>query len=130
VSIDMITTCSCNTRLGVDQGDRLVDIACRSGLALELAGLRRAGCAGIDASARLLAAAASLMILRRWWPVLLLVIALVGELALFLATAMIVGRPRPPVPHVDAALPPTSSFPSGHTGAAICLFGGWRSSCW
>jgi undecaprenyl-diphosphatase len=25
---------------------------------------------------------------------------------------------------VDAALPPTSSFPSGHTGAAICLFGG------
>ena len=72
----------------------------------------------------LLAAAASVMILRRWWPVLLLVIALLGELALFLATAMIVGRPRPPVPHVDAALPPTSSFPSGHTGAAICLFGG------
>jgi undecaprenyl-diphosphatase len=28
------------------------------------------------------------------------------------------------VPHLDAALPPTSSFPSGHTAAAICLYGG------
>jgi undecaprenyl-diphosphatase len=71
-----------------------------------------------------LAAAGSAALLRRWWPAALLVIALVGELWLFLATAMIVERPRPPVAHVDAALPPTSSFPSGHTGAAICLFGG------
>jgi hypothetical protein len=38
-----------------------------------------------------------------------------------------VGRPRPPVPHLDAALPPTSSFPSGHTAAAICLYGGVAS---
>ena len=71
-----------------------------------------------------LAAAGSAALLRRWWPAVLLVVALVGELWLFLATAMIVQRPRPPVAHVDAALPPTSSFPSGHTGAAICLFGG------
>ena len=71
-----------------------------------------------------LAAAGSAALLRRWWPAVLLAIALVGELWLFLATAMIVKRPRPPVAHVDAALPPTSSFPSGHTGAAICLFGG------
>jgi undecaprenyl-diphosphatase len=28
------------------------------------------------------------------------------------------------VSHLDAALPPTSSFPSGHTAAAICLYGG------
>jgi undecaprenyl-diphosphatase len=71
-----------------------------------------------------LAAAGSAALLRRWWPAVLLLVALVGELWLFLATAMIVKRPRPPVAHVDAALPPTSSFPSGHTGAAICLFGG------
>ena len=71
-----------------------------------------------------LAAAGSAALLRRWWPAVLLPVALVGELWLFLATAMIVKRPRPPVAHVDAALPPTSSFPSGHTGAAICLFGG------
>src|SRR5690242_5970837 len=71
-----------------------------------------------------LAAACSAALLRRWWPAVLLAIALVGELWLFLATAMITKRPRPPVAHVDAALPPTSSFPSGHTGAAVCLFGG------
>jgi SAM-dependent methyltransferase len=44
-------------RLGVDAGDRLLDIACGSGLALELAGLRGAVCAGIDASPRLVAVA-------------------------------------------------------------------------
>src|ERR1700753_3558211 len=37
-------------RLGVDHGDRLLDVACGSGLALELASLRGAVCAGIDAS--------------------------------------------------------------------------------
>jgi undecaprenyl-diphosphatase len=72
----------------------------------------------------LVAATLALAALRRWWPVLLLGVGLVGELALFLTTALIVDRPRPPVPHLDAALPPTSSFPSGHTGAAICLYGG------
>jgi membrane-associated phospholipid phosphatase len=77
-----------------------------------------------------LAAAASMGLLRRWWPALLLLVALVGELFLFLAVAIIVGRPRPPVAHVDAALPPTSSFPSGHTGAAICLFGGIAVIVW
>lgn len=80
-----------------------------------------------------LAAACSAGLLRRWWPAVLLAIALVGELWLFLATAMITKRPRPPVAHVDAALPPTSSFPSGHTGAAVCLFGGsprsWCAPC-
>src|SRR5207244_892809 len=32
-----------------------------------------------------------------------------------------VARARPVVPHLDAA-PPTSSFPSGHTGAAVALY--------
>src|ERR1700744_4906926 len=44
-------------RLGVDEGDRLLDVACGSGLALELAHLRGAVCAGIDASQRLVAVA-------------------------------------------------------------------------
>jgi SAM-dependent methyltransferase len=43
--------------LGVDDGDRLLDVACGSGLAIELARLRGALCAGLDASARLLAVA-------------------------------------------------------------------------
>lgn len=44
-------------RLGVGAGDRLLDLACGAGLALELAALRGASCAGIDASPRLLAVA-------------------------------------------------------------------------
>jgi SAM-dependent methyltransferase len=40
-------------RLGVGPGDRVLDIACGSGLAIELARLRGAECAGIDASRRL-----------------------------------------------------------------------------
>ena len=48
---------SMHHRLGVDAGDRLLDVACGAGLAVELAGLRGARCAGIDASPRLLAVA-------------------------------------------------------------------------
>jgi SAM-dependent methyltransferase len=44
-------------RLGVGQGDHLLDVACGSGLAIELATLRGASCAGIDASERLVAVA-------------------------------------------------------------------------
>jgi SAM-dependent methyltransferase len=44
-------------RLGVDAGDRLLDVACGSGLAMELARLRGAFCCGVDASARLVAVA-------------------------------------------------------------------------
>ncbi|HXP57661.1 MAG TPA: class I SAM-dependent methyltransferase [Streptosporangiaceae bacterium] len=44
-------------RLGVDTGDRLLDVACGSGLAVELARLRGASGAGIDASPRLVAVA-------------------------------------------------------------------------
>ena len=43
--------------LGVRAGDRLLDVACGAGLALELAGLLGARCAGIDASPRLIAVA-------------------------------------------------------------------------
>jgi SAM-dependent methyltransferase len=44
-------------RLGVGDGDRLLDMACGSGLAIELARIRGATCAGIDASERLIAVA-------------------------------------------------------------------------
>ena len=44
-------------RLGVDAGDRLLDVACGSGLAIELARLRGASCSGLDASARLVSVA-------------------------------------------------------------------------
>lgn len=44
-------------RLGLGPGDRVLDVACGSGLALELAAVRGAVCAGIDASPRLVAVA-------------------------------------------------------------------------
>jgi SAM-dependent methyltransferase/alkylhydroperoxidase family enzyme len=43
--------------LGVREGDRLLDVACGAGLAVELAAIRGARCAGIDASQRLVAIA-------------------------------------------------------------------------
>ena len=43
--------------LGIDTGDRLLDVACGAGLAIELACVRGADCAGIDASAWLVAVA-------------------------------------------------------------------------
>jgi SAM-dependent methyltransferase len=48
---------SVHHRLGVDAGDRLLDVACGSGLAIELARLRGTSCSGIDASPRLIAVA-------------------------------------------------------------------------
>lgn len=42
-----------HSRLGIGPEDRLLDVACGSGLALELARMRGATCAGIDASHRL-----------------------------------------------------------------------------
>ncbi len=44
-------------RLGIREGDRVLDVACGSGLAMELATMRGAVCAGIDASPRLVAVA-------------------------------------------------------------------------
>jgi SAM-dependent methyltransferase len=44
-------------QLRVDAGSRLLDVACGSGLAVELARLRGASCSGIDASSRLVAIA-------------------------------------------------------------------------
>ena len=56
--------------------------------------------------------------LGRWRESLVVVVAIVGELSVITA---IVHRARPAVPQLDQA-PPTSSFPSGHTGAAVALY--------
>lgn len=58
---------------------------------------------------------------RRWWVAIVPAIAVVLQLAVFWNTVAIVGRQRPDVPRLDQA-PPTSSFPSGHTGAATALW--------
>jgi undecaprenyl-diphosphatase len=69
----------------------------------------------------LIAGAIALAVSRRWRPVIFLVATMFGELTLFLASAAISGRARPDVAHLDGQLP-TSSFPSGHIAATICLY--------
>lgn len=71
----------------------------------------------------LVAAVLAYVITRRWRAPLVIATVLVGEVLIFLAGSAVVGRTRPPVAHLDTVLPPTSSFPSGHTAAAICLYG-------
>ncbi len=60
---------------------------------------------------------------RRWGEVLLLLTALVLEVTAFLSISHLVGRDRPAIDKLDPA-PPTSSFPSGHTAAAVALWFG------
>jgi undecaprenyl-diphosphatase len=59
---------------------------------------------------------------RRWREPMLVAVAVTGEVTIFLLVTLLVDRKRPPVPHLDEA-PPTSSFPSGHVAAAICMYG-------
>lgn len=59
---------------------------------------------------------------RRWREPMLVALAVIGEVGIFLLVTMLVDRERPPVEQLDEA-PPTSSFPSGHTAAAIVLYG-------
>ncbi|MGI8699031.1 MAG: phosphatase PAP2 family protein [Mycobacteriales bacterium] len=70
-----------------------------------------------------------LLALRRWREPLFIATVLVGEVAIFVTITLLVDRHRPPVPHLDAA-PPTSSFPSGHTAAAVSLYGGAAVVAW
>lgn len=54
---------------------------------------------------------------------LLLVFGLILEITVFLSVNLLVARPRPHVVRLDST-PTTSSFPSGHTAAALLLYGG------
>ncbi|AEV87674.1 phosphoesterase [Actinoplanes sp. SE50] len=63
----------------------------------------------------------ALALWRQWRPVLFLVLAMFGELSLFLTSAAAVGRPRPEAAQLDGQMP-TSSFPSGHIAATLCLW--------
>jgi undecaprenyl-diphosphatase len=69
-----------------------------------------------------LAVAFAAWVWRRWREPMLVAAAVAGEVGIFLTVTLLVDRERPPVRHLDEA-PPTSSFPSGHTAAAIALYG-------
>ena len=63
----------------------------------------------------------ALALWRQWRPVLFLALTMVGELTLFLCAAASVGRARPTAEQLDGQMP-TSSFPSGHIAATMCLW--------
>ncbi|WP_329109766.1 phosphatase PAP2 family protein [Micromonospora sp. NBC_01699] len=60
---------------------------------------------------------------RRWREPVFLIGAVTAQAVVFLLTTLVIDRPRPAVEHMDVS-PPTSSFPSGHTSAAIALYCG------
>lgn len=69
-----------------------------------------------------LAAALARLVFHRWREALFVAGVVALEVAVFLVTTLVINRPRPLVAHLDVA-PPTSSFPSGHTAAALALYG-------
>jgi undecaprenyl-diphosphatase len=77
----------------------------------------------------LVAGTVALAVVRRWRPVVYLLVMMFGELTLFLASAAIVDRARPDVPHLEGQLP-TSSFPSGHLAATILLYAAIVTLAW
>lgn len=58
---------------------------------------------------------------RQWWVAVIPAIAIALQATVFVIATAVVARPRPHVPHLDPA-PPTSSYPSGHVGAATALY--------
>jgi membrane-associated phospholipid phosphatase len=62
------------------------------------------------------------IVFRRWRESVYVVLAVAGETLIFLLTTVLIDRQRPRVPQLDEA-PPTSSYPSGHTAAAVCFYG-------
>jgi len=61
--------------------------------------------------------------LGRWDESLVIFTVMVGEVTVFLAVTFTVQRSRPAVVRLDKS-PPTLSYPSGHTAAALALYGG------
>ena len=58
---------------------------------------------------------------KRWWYAVVPLIAISLQAMVFFFTTLLIDRERPDVEKLDDS-PPTSSFPSGHTGAATGLY--------
>jgi membrane-associated phospholipid phosphatase len=63
------------------------------------------------------------LMFKRWNESIFLTLAVFSQSAIFLLATVFAQRKRPLVQHLDPA-PPTSSFPSGHTSAAVAFYCG------
>lgn len=61
------------------------------------------------------------VVLDRWFESIFVAVCTIGQSVVFLFTTLLIDRERPNVPRLDDS-PPTSSFPSGHTSAALTLY--------
>jgi membrane-associated phospholipid phosphatase len=76
-----------------------------------------------------LAAIGLRLALHRWREPIFLCAAVCAQALVFFLTTLVIDRPRPDVDHMDTS-PPTSSFPSGHTSAAVALYLGLAVILW
>ena len=83
---------------------------------------RLAGLTGIVAVA-VGTAALALAYRGSWRPVVFVVLAVVGEVALYGTVSQVVGRERPDVPDLTTGLPVAAAYPSGHVAAATVTYG-------
>lgn len=79
------------------------------------------GNTGAIVGALLVVAVVMRLVLKRWREPIFLVLAVSGQALVFLLVQLTISRQRPDVKRLDSS-PPTSSYPSGHTGAATALF--------
>ncbi|WP_406284655.1 diacylglycerol kinase family protein [Embleya sp. NBC_00896] len=78
---------------------------------------------GVIIATTLLAAVVARIVGHSWRGPLFLAGAVTGQALVFWFVQLFVSRDRPDVPRLEQAAA-TSSFPSGHTGAAFALYGG------
>ena len=79
------------------------------------------GNTGAIITALLVVAAGLRLATKRWRASVFLVLAVSSQALVFLLVTLVIDRERPKVRQLDES-PPTSSFPSGHTGASVALF--------
>jgi undecaprenyl-diphosphatase len=58
---------------------------------------------------------------KQWWLAVVPPQAIAVQALVFMTAALVVGRERPEVEHLDDS-PPTSAYPSGHTGASTAFY--------
>jgi membrane-associated phospholipid phosphatase len=77
----------------------------------------------VVAGLTVLAVAVAAWLTRSWRAPAFLALCVLGEKAIYLAASLVVDRPRPPVVTIGQVYA-TTSFPSGHVGSAVALYGG------